>query len=151
HPAAVSGLLRMAPRAHAWHVLAHAVIHHPARRGSLRDLLVLAQALRECDGHDLAALEARAADSQHAEPLAAMLGMAHALAEGRVPDDAFSAVSAVVYLLVSGAARVPYDGRFGGALVAAATGFVAGGGEYRRLWAGGPTGVLTPEAFQGGY
>ena len=150
-PSAVPGLMRMAPRAQAWHVLAHAVVHHPPRRGSIRDLLVLAQALRECTPDDLVALEARAAASVHAAPMAGALAMARALAEGRAPDDAFAAVAAIVYLLVSGASRVPHDGRFGGALVAAATGFVAGGGEYRRLWAGGPTAVLTPEAFQGGY
>ncbi|MFL5541477.1 MAG: hypothetical protein ACJ8J0_20995, partial [Longimicrobiaceae bacterium] len=51
----------------------------------------------------------------------------------------------------SGAARVPKGTRFGGALIGAATAFAAGGGEYRRLWAGGPTAVLTPQAFQGGH
>lgn len=49
-----SGVYRLAPRDHLWHVLHHAIVEHPARRGTVRDLLVIAAAVHLCSDDDLA-------------------------------------------------------------------------------------------------
>lgn len=117
------GLLRLAPADQLSHLLHHVSRQHPERLGSVRELLLLADAVRECAG---ACTGGAAAESR-------MLRMARALAEGAVPDDAFAAQAASRYLLIR------YLNAFRGSSVfvdlsGALVTLSAGTGEYLALW-----------------
>jgi hypothetical protein len=67
--------------------LRHSVVKHPHRRGHLRDLVMLAQALGECDG-EFGPIERAFDDDPMAPELRAMCAQARAVAEGRrIGDD----------------------------------------------------------------
>jgi hypothetical protein len=127
------GLLRLDDGAHRRHVLLHAASQHLHKRGSLRDLVLLAEALDGGDGA-VAALAAETAGHPHAGAIRAHLAMAAALAAGRAPDDPFRATAAGAYLLGAGEGALH---RGVGATALAMAVFVAleGPREWRRGWA----------------
>jgi hypothetical protein len=95
-------------------MLEHSVIKHPHRRGHLRDLVLLGDALRECDPADRPGIAQRLAGSEYEPELRAMLALVEAMERGAAPVDAPSIRSAVArkYLLVQGddgpmATRIP--------------------------------------------
>lgn len=94
------GLLRPAPDAHLDHLLPHAALTHPYRRGALRDVLLIAAALGEMPPEARAAARARAAAHPHAASLTAVLDMAESTRAGTGAADPFAAVAAGNYLLV---------------------------------------------------
>ncbi|HYR11858.1 MAG TPA: nucleotidyltransferase family protein, partial [Longimicrobium sp.] len=128
-PAGLPGILRLAPAAHLWHVLVHGVVHHPERRSTLREMLLLAAAVAACGADDLAGVEARAAAHPDAPLLLHALQAARALSLGR-PADPFRAAAALAYLVGAGAIPRAYRGRFGIDLVRTACALVAGEGAY---------------------
>ncbi len=95
-----SGLSFLGAADQVWHLLVECVVHHPHRRGRLRDLWLLAVAVGECSEGDLREVEARIASNPYAEPLRALLEMAIEAAAGRAPTDRFAVTAAASYLWV---------------------------------------------------
>ncbi|HEX2204214.1 MAG TPA: nucleotidyltransferase family protein, partial [Longimicrobium sp.] len=62
---------RLAPADHAWHLLLHAVVESPFRRGRLRDLLLAGRELARMGADDAAEVERRVAAHPFAAPLGA--------------------------------------------------------------------------------
>jgi Uncharacterised nucleotidyltransferase len=90
-------LLRLAPADHLRHLLLHTVAHHPHRRGRLRDLLLIAAAVRAPGGAGVDAALASLAAHPFAAQLGETLGAARALAEGRTPEDRWRRTSGAAY------------------------------------------------------
>ncbi|HSU17103.1 nucleotidyltransferase family protein [Longimicrobium sp.] len=90
-------LRRPAPLDHAWHLLVHSALHHPLRRGGLRDLLLLAAALRECTADEVEEIGARAGAHRFALPLGEVLEAGRALAAGTPGTDCFGRIAAAAY------------------------------------------------------
>jgi len=95
----VSGLWRLCPADHLWHLLVHTVVTHPYRRGALRDVLLIAEAIGDCDPAALGAVERR----MNAHPLSRQLGdllaMARELRAGLPAEDRFRREAAANYVL----------------------------------------------------
>ncbi len=147
-PSAVAGVHRLGAADHLWHLLVHSTVHHVERRGQLRELLLLADALRGASADDERTVEARAAAHRAGDAMAASLGMARALVQGSAPPDPFAGVAAARYALAAWprpALPAPTARAFGAAAVALA----AGGGEYARLWRGADHSAVAPLAFRG--
>lgn len=102
-------LLRLAPADHLRHVLLHTVVHHPHRRGRLRDLLLIAAAVRALGGAGAEAALAPLAGNPFAAQLGETLGAARALAEGRTPEDWWRRAGGASYAASASAwvARLP--------------------------------------------
>lgn len=148
-PAGPPGILRLAPGLHLWHVLVHGAVHHPERRGTLRELLMLAAAIRACGAAELDEVRSRAAAHPDAPPLLLALEAGKALAGGAPSADPFRATAVLGYLVMAAGGRDAYRGRFGVDLVRAAYALVSGQGAYRRLWFSSPSGVRSLEEFGG--
>jgi hypothetical protein len=103
------GLLRrLAPKDHLWHLLLHVGVGHPERRGAIRDLLLLAQAAKECSADELAEVEAVIDRHRRAGDLRNMLGVARDLGVGLEPvRDRFEYQSAVLYAVSWHGRRLP--------------------------------------------
>jgi hypothetical protein len=86
-------------------LLEHSVIHHPHRRGHLRDLALLADGLHECSESERATLPSRLDGLRFGPEMREMLGLAEAFARGDHAMDSDSMRRAVArkYLLVLGA------------------------------------------------
>lgn len=97
-PARLGGLRVPHPADHLWHLLLHTVAQHTGRRGSLRELVVLADALGRCAPRDVAAARARMQGRRDGSALRAQLALAEALHARRPPPaDPFRDVAAAVY------------------------------------------------------
>jgi len=96
----IPGLGQLPAPDHLWYVLHHSAEQHPDRRGRLRELLVVAHAIRSCTPAQLGEAERRVAAHPRAELLRTHLGMARAVAarEGP-PRDAFRLTAAGNYLV----------------------------------------------------
>lgn len=147
-PLVVPGLFRMAPANHLWHVLLHGTLHHPERRGALRDVLVAATAVRWCAPGDLAEVERRCRAHPRGRLPATMLAMARSMVEG-APTDRFRRQAAAAYLLYQLTGR--YHPREALLLPLARTIFALGegAGEYARLWYGTPASAVS-RGYAGG-
>lgn len=147
-PLAVPGLFRMAPANHLWHVLLHGTLHHPERRGGLRDVLVAAAAVRWCAPGDLAEVERRCRDHPRGRLPERMLEMARGVVEG-APADRFRRQAAAAYLLYQFTGR--YHPREALLLPLGRTVFALaeGAGEYARLWYGSPVSAVS-RGYAGG-
>lgn len=146
-PLGTPGLFRMAPANHLWHVLLHGTLHHPERRGGLRDALVAVEAVRWCTDGELAEVERRCGAHPRGCVPARMLAMARAVAAG-APADHFRREAAAAYLLYQFSAR--YHPRTALLLALGRTIFALGerGGEYALLWYGSPVSAI-PRGYAG--
>jgi len=99
-------LLRFAPADHVWHALVHAVAQHPERRGRLRDLIMLSQAIAECDTTELATVRGRIDTHDDRKILHATFAMADAMRRRLPVDDPFAIVSLRKYVFLN-----HYDGK----------------------------------------
>ena len=95
----VAGLSRLAARDHLWHLLLHSVVTHPHRRGSLRDLLLVALALADCSPSELREVDGLLAGHPLCRPLGDMWAMARELRDGVPMEDRFRREAAANYLL----------------------------------------------------
>jgi hypothetical protein len=140
-PLPIAGLLRLAPADHLWNVLAHATLHHPERRGALRDLVVAAAGVRWCGDAELREVERRCAEHPRGELPGRMLRMARALAAGRA-EDLFrreAATAALMSLWLFGHRPRPAVQL---ALERTAFALAQGHGEYATLWHGSHVSVF---------
>jgi len=146
-PLDVAGLFRMAPANHLWHVLLHGTLHHPERRGSLRDVLVAAAAAGWCAGGDLAEVERRCRAHPRGRLPARMLAMARSVAAG-TPVDGFRHEAAAAYLLYQLTLRYHPPTQL--LLALARTTFALGEsrGEYAGLWYGSHVSAI-PRGYTG--
>ncbi len=106
--AGIEGLWMLAPADHAWHVLHHGVVLHPERRGRLRELLLVRDALARCTAAERAEVERRASPGVSA--LGATLELADLRPEGVPgPEDPFVDTAAARMVLVEffGRCRFP--------------------------------------------
>lgn len=94
----------------AWHVIVHATVHHPERRGRLRDLVLAAWALARLAPDARAVLRRRAAGHRVAA-VAAALELAGGLALGTAAPDPFRPFAVLRYLLRAEPDRLPSDPR----------------------------------------
>jgi hypothetical protein len=97
-PARLAGLRVPHPADHLWHLLLHSVAQHTGRRGSLRELVVLADALGRCAPEDVAGVQTRIAPRRDGAPLRAQLALAESVRARRLPaDDPFGEMAAARY------------------------------------------------------
>lgn len=97
-PSRVAGVLAPHPADQLWHLLIHSVAQHAGRRGSLRELVLLADALGRCGPEDLPAVEARMDGRPDGPALRAQLALAQSLRARRPPAaDPFAGVAAAAY------------------------------------------------------
>src|SRR5262245_33125871 len=94
----VPGLWRLAPVDHCLHVLTHTVVDHPDRRGRLRDLLVLRDALAQCSPHDVDHIVREVGKNPYAGPLLNQLTLVREW-EKQAPVDPFERPAFVSYWL----------------------------------------------------
>jgi Uncharacterised nucleotidyltransferase len=96
----VAGLWRLGAADHLWQLLVHTVVIHAYRRGAVRDLSLIAQALGVCNPAELAAVE----DWVRAHPLSQrlhdQLAMARELRDGLPLQDRFRREAAANYVLL---------------------------------------------------
>jgi hypothetical protein len=140
------GLRRLHPVPNLWHVLTHGTLHHPERRGALRDLLVAAAAVAWCSPAELAEVERRIAAHRSAGVLGRMLAMARALGAGGPVTDGFVRESVTAYLVYLWTLSRRPAAPLLLALGRTAHALASGRGEYLRLWAGSHV-----SAFSRGY
>lgn len=145
-PLPLAPFRRLAPTEHLWHVLTHGALHHPERRGSLRDLVVAATAVGWCTPDEVAAAVRRAEARGDAPALARMLEMARAMNGDGELADLFTREAATAYLLYAYWVRRRPREHALLALGRTAHALTAANGEYGRLWVGTPV-----SAFSRGY
>jgi len=136
----------LAPVLHLYHLLMHSVVQHPEKRGILRELLLMRQALRRCTRDEQGSVATLFAN----HPLRCMLDAMIGLADDPSRADCFIAEAALSYRLA--ADPHAYTSRRQSLwLIGAAYALLAGRGEYRRLWYGSPRSAwgegASPRAF----
>jgi len=94
-----AGLSSLGAADHLWHLLVHTVVTHPHRRGSLRDVLLAGEALRDCSPAELREVEHRMAAHALSQPLGGLWAMARQLRDGVPLEDRFRREAAANYLL----------------------------------------------------
>ncbi len=100
------GLLGLEPLEHAWFLLHHATTTHVSRRGRVRDVILLADALQPCSGTEKRELYRRTTESCFAEPLRRNLDMAAALASREVVPDRYRSAAFTRYVMYEVMRRV---------------------------------------------
>jgi len=129
------GLSRLGAADHLWHLLVHTVVTHSYRRGSLRDVLLAAEALRDCSPTELEDVERRVATHPLASPLADLFTMAREMGEGGPVEDRFRREAAANYLLRGPLGWPGYSRFWTGALVSALFSLLGSAVDRRREWA----------------
>src|SRR5690242_17049492 len=84
-----AGLSRLGAADHVWHLLVHSVVTHPHRRGALRDVLLVAEAVRDCSPAEVEDVERRCASHRLGRALRDVLAMARGLGGGGPVRDRF--------------------------------------------------------------
>lgn len=142
------GLARLSPLEHAWSVLVHVTVDHSYRRGRIRDLLLLADALKALPPNDRADLDRRVADHPTRGAMDAQLAMARALNQVKQPIDTFENVALANYVLRVRAAGSP---NLPGNLRSTASKWVfallGGPTERRTVWAETTAVTMEPSRF----
>lgn len=144
-PSRIAGIVCPAADVHLWHMMVHAVVQHPARRGQIRELVLLRDALFRCSAQERERVLGWMRGHADAEPLGAALRMAEALGpDGEEWADPFRGVAAVRLALAAGVAPGTTEES-----LASAVAMVQGRGEYARLWASDRKGPLSAAEFRG--
>jgi len=94
-----AGLSSLGAADHLWHLLVHSVVTHPHRRGSLRDVLLTAEALYDCAPAELREVERLIAVHPLSQTLDELLAMARELRNGLPVRDRFRRDAAANYVL----------------------------------------------------
>lgn len=93
------GLWQLSPVEHLWHVLRHATVDHPSRRGRLRDLLLIADGASACSQSELTEVMTRVDQHEYRSPLRDVLTMALEISRDRPPTDRFLPVAMTHYTI----------------------------------------------------
>ena len=93
----VPGICRLGWRDHLWHLLEHMVIDHPERRGFIRELMLIGQAIAECGENDLTAVNRRIDGCSHRRALREVFEAADHLRKGRCDNVPLESVAAAFY------------------------------------------------------
>jgi hypothetical protein len=119
-PSRLAGLRVPHPADHLWHLLLHSVAQHTGRRGSLRELVVLADALGRCAPGDVADVQARIAPRRDGAALHEQLALAENLRARRPPaNDPFLEMAAARYTVAEYLGPSALSMRFKGPLAEA--------------------------------
>jgi hypothetical protein len=94
-----AGLFGLEPVEHAWFVLHHLTTTHYSRRGRIRDLLLLADALRACPRERWPDIACRVSADRFADPLRDGLAMAQALVQQAAIADRCRSVAFTRYVM----------------------------------------------------
>jgi hypothetical protein len=129
-----AGLSRLGAVDHLWHLLVHTVVTHPHRRGSLRDVLLAAEAVRDCSPAELREAEHRIAAHPLSQPLDALLAMARAVRDGVSLRDRFRREAAANYVLRGPLGWLGFSRFWTPAFVSALFAQLGGMVERRREW-----------------
>lgn len=148
-PTRVAGVFRLSAAHHLWHLLVHSAVHHVERRGQIRELVLLREAIGAATPAEVEEVRARAAAHPAAAVLQASLEMAGELAGGRVPRDRFAGVAAARAALLDWTPPPGVPAPTVRAYTAAVVALAAGAGDYRRLWFGADFSALAPSGFRG--
>ncbi|MDH3291746.1 MAG: nucleotidyltransferase family protein [Gemmatimonadota bacterium] len=129
-------LRRLASRDHLLHLLTHVGVAHPYRRGSIRDLLLLAQAVRECSAREIEEARAMIERHRYATELPRLLDMACGLAaeQGLVVDE-FRYPSGAVYAVIWWDLRLPLPQLLKADIGMWAIALLRGRGDVETEWA----------------
>jgi len=130
-----SGLSRLGAADHLWHLLVHTVVTHPHRRGSLRDVLLAADALADCSLSELKGVERLIAGHPLAQSLGDVLAMAHELRDGVAIQDRFRREAAANYVLRGPLGWLGFSRFWTGAFVSAVFSQLGGAVYRRHEWA----------------
>jgi hypothetical protein len=130
----VAGLSRLGPADHLWHLLVHTVVTHPHRRGSLRDVLLAAEALAQGTPAELGEVERLVANHPLSRPLADLLAMARELRDGAPVRDRFRREAAANYVLRGPLGWLGFSRFWSAAFVRALFAQLGGPTERRREW-----------------
>jgi hypothetical protein len=130
-----AGLSSLSAADHLWHLLVHTVVTHPHRRGSLRDVLLAGEAVRECSPAELREVERRIAIHPPASPLGELLTMARELGDGRLVADRFRREAAANYLLRGPLGWLGFSRFWTTAFLSALFSLLGSAVDRRREWA----------------
>ncbi len=90
---------RLPPLEHTWIILGHVTVDHTFRRGRIRDVLLLADAVADCSPDDRVMLSRRTATHPAGGVMDAQLAMAQAFSGDAPLVDAFESVALTNYVL----------------------------------------------------
>jgi hypothetical protein len=127
----VSGLRRLAPPDHLLHLVVHIALQHPERRGRLRDLVLIRDAVRACTQAERTDVRTRLGDGAATAPVRALMAMAAELAVGGPVHDRFRHTAAARYLLAARGRRG--HPTFARLVSSASIALTDGRGDYLRL------------------
>ncbi len=131
----VAGLSRLGPADFLWHVLVHSVVTHPHRRGSLRDVLLMADALNDCSAAQVQQVERLIAGHPLVQPLSDVLAMARELRDGVAVRDRFQREAAANYVLRGPLAWLGFSRFWSTAFVRALFSEIGSAVDRRHEWA----------------
>jgi hypothetical protein len=130
-----AGLSSLGAADHLWHLLVHSVVTHPHRRGSLRDVLLAAEALHDCSPAELREVERRMATHPLAPPLGELFTMARELRDGVPVEDRFRREAAANYLLRGPLGWLGFSRFWTSAFLSALFSLLGSAVDRRREWA----------------
>ena len=129
-----AGLSRLGAADHLWHLLVHSVVTHPHRRGALRDVLLTADAMRDCSPPELEQVGRHSASHRLARPLGDLLAMARELDAGGPVRDRFRREAAANYLLRGPLAWLGFSRFWTSAFLSALFAWLEGAAERQHEW-----------------
>jgi hypothetical protein len=129
-----AGLSRLGAADHLWHLLLHTVVIHSYRRGALRDVLLIAEAIGDCDAAALGTVERRVSAHPLSRQLGDQLAMARELRDGLPVEDRFQREAAANYVL-RGPLRLRYSRFWMTAFLTALFAQLGGASDRRLEWA----------------
>ena len=103
--AEVPPLKQLSTHDHLEHLIEHATIVHRERSVSLRDVIMVGNAARECTADELAQVRERIANHEQSEPMIQLLDFAVAMSAGHAAKDPFIESCAIFY---SGVVLAPF-------------------------------------------
>lgn len=140
-------LWQLAPSDHLWHVLTHSALDHPMRRGRLRDLVLIANAIEQCTEDDLAVVRNRIGRHEKTDLLKTLLEMANSILSHKLSCDPFQAIALNHYMLHAGLRRLKVPESLFQDLKPSVFALLQGPEERRQLWADTRLVSLAPSPY----
>lgn len=131
---AVNGLFRLDAGTHLWHVLMHAVVDHPERRGAIRDVLLITAAVADCSTEELEQVRQSIDLLPARSALHETLSMAEGLYAEEIGGDPMAYASAVRYAVRVLLCPLPLPRRLEGYVYTWTFALLSGPEERRNMW-----------------